>query len=353
MPDKFKEFLVSDLAHADVFNEKVYVPGEENRKKLDQHLADETNPHETSMGNLVDNVHDNTYHNPNYAECPHGNECHDPDFLPLADAYVHPPTVQCNAITGFTDTEIIMHGNEWHTEEYCTDCGGGGEMAIHGNEYHNPNFADISVGDRTYYINNSGGSDSNAGTSAGTAWKTWAKFISVLPRVILHEITVYIVGNYSGQLVIENRQISGKLTIAGFNVASLKETVSNGIQVINCSAFYENFRIYNLKTTGSNIHIRGSSCVHIDRCEPLYSHITGAVRVTENAVAFVEGCNLGSGIVRYGLKVRNGGTIISLNNTGVAIEYGLSAYSGTIFKDGTQPTGSVANEHNLGGGQIF
>ncbi len=133
--DKFKEFFTSDLAHADVFNEKCYVPGEENRKKLDQHVADETNPHEVtwSQTGASPSPHGNAHHDPAFAQCPHGNECHDPDFLPASQAYVHPPTVQCNAITeqyvhpptvqcdaltNATDTEIIIHGNQWHNPDF-------------------------------------------------------------------------------------------------------------------------------------------------------------------------------------------------------------------------------------------
>ncbi len=138
--DKFKEYFTSDLAHADVFNEKCFVPGEENRKKLDQHIADETNPHEVTWDQTgaSPSPHNNDHHDPAYAECPHGNECHDPNFLP-ADTDLGAP---------------CPHGNECHDPPFATlddipeipefpEIPPHVDFIVHGNEWHSPDFRAI------------------------------------------------------------------------------------------------------------------------------------------------------------------------------------------------------------------
>ena len=105
---QFPLFETTDLAHADVFNEKVRTPGEAARTSLNQHRADETNPHNTSWdqvggapsphgndhhdpnfateghnhdGTYAPNPHDNTAHDPNFAQDPHGNDAHSPNMV--------------------------------------------------------------------------------------------------------------------------------------------------------------------------------------------------------------------------------------------------------------------------------
>jgi len=97
---QFPLFETTDLAHADVFNEKVRTPGEAARTSLNQHRADETNPHNTTVEQVggAPTPHNNTHHTVPYAECPHGDECHSEDYLKVGEV-----------------NELDVHNNDMHS----------------------------------------------------------------------------------------------------------------------------------------------------------------------------------------------------------------------------------------------
>ena len=63
-------------------------------------------------------------------------------------------------------------------------------------------------------------------------------------------------------------------------------------------------------------------------------------------------CNVGTA-TQVGIRAEQGSIIISNDNTGSGTAYGLAASNTSrIFKIGTQPTGTTANEYTGTGGVI-
>ena len=62
----------------------------------------------------------------------------------------------------------------------------------------------VSTEVKTYYIDAVNGIDTNNGITAETAFKTWEKTKTMIPRFLLHKYTVKIIGNLSDDILIDS-----------------------------------------------------------------------------------------------------------------------------------------------------
>src|SRR5690606_8695130 len=62
----------------------------------------------------------------------------------------------------------------------------------------------VSTEDKTYYIDAVNGNDENDGESPATAFKTWAKVESMIPRILHHGLEIRIIGNLPETVVLRN-----------------------------------------------------------------------------------------------------------------------------------------------------
>src|SRR5690606_23957952 len=99
------------------------------------------------------------------------------------------------------------------------------------------------------------------------------------------------------------------------------------------------------------IQVNGCIGVSIHRCEPRnFGEISILVG---NSLVRITECDFGTEVVLDAIVAGAVSRVFSRNNIGQATRYGLSVGEGsTIFKFGTQPTGSTANEHIYQAGEI-
>jgi hypothetical protein len=108
-----------------------------------------------------------------------------------------------------------------------------------------------STTNTTYYVNAATGNDSYDGLTAGTAFKTIGKAISMIPQILNHNYTINVAaGTYNEDVVISGICGSGSITINGDSVVSTTRTV-NSITVNNVNVFVT-VTGFNLVTTTAN-----------------------------------------------------------------------------------------------------
>jgi len=234
-------------------------------------------------------------------------------------------------------------------------------------EAHLADFAKLQFGNRpyvstekkTYYIDAVNGNDENDGESPATAFKTWAKVESMIPRILHHGLTIRIIGHLPEVISVKGVIIAGespgtdRFTIVGdTGIASNHEI--NGAKFVAVTGTdggaYVGCMLECVRSTGT-IQVHGCTGVTINNCEPRNFGGTGIW--VGNSLARITSCDFGTGVVQDAIDARAVSRVFSRNNNGQATRYGLFAGEGsTILKSGTQPTGSTANERIEEAGEI-
>ena len=233
------------------------------------------------------------------------------------------------------------------------------QLAHHLNDDENPHlFAKrpiTSLSNKTYYIDAVNGDDTNDGLTSGTAFKTWDKMTEVFPYFLVNNYTINIIGNLNEQIRLSSITIgrNSTLTITG-DTSNADNHVVAGIDIHaissdgNPSTGY-NLYVQHLKSNANIMlgNVRGA------RINNLKSTATGGDAITAyNSFVELLACNVGTA-TQVGIRAEQGSVIISNNNTGSGTAYGLVASNTSrIFKIGTQPTGTTANEYTGTGGVI-
>lgn len=235
-------------------------------------------------------------------------------------------------------------------------------LAAHLNDFAKLQFGNrpyVSTEDKTYYIDAVNGNDENDGESPATAFKTWAKVESMIPRILHHGLTIRIIGHLPEVISVKGLIIAGESSVTNtFRIVGDTEIASN--HEINGAKFvavtgaggdgYIGCMLERVRSNGI-IQINGCTGVTIHRCEPRNFGGPG-IRIG-NSIARVTDCNFGTDVVQIAISAAAVSRVFSRNNIGQATLYGLYAGEGsTIFKFGTQPTGSTANEHIYQAGEI-
>lgn len=233
------------------------------------------------------------------------------------------------------------------------------QLAQHLNDDENPHlFAKrpiTSLSNKTYYIDAVNGNDSNDGLTSGTAFKTWSKMTEVFPFFLNNYYTIRIIGNLDEQIRMSTIIIGRNsiLTITG-DTNNADNHVVAGIDIHAISSDGNpstgfNLYVQHLKSNANIMfgNVRGA------RINNLKSIVNSGDAITSyNSFVVLASCNVGTA-APVGIRAEHGSLIISDNNTGSATAYGLiSTNASRIFKIGTQPTGTTANELTGTGGVI-
>lgn len=161
--------------------------------------------------------------------------------------------------------------------------------------------------------------------------------------------TIYIIGDVTLTWdIFLNCKIADSLsiTITTKNGSKIKSDGERAIYVDNVSWI----KLEQLNITGVSINARFNTAVFLKNCT--FANNTTAVRSLYGSCIIVESCSF-SGSTYACMAAKTCGKIHSSYNTGNSVKYGLVAYEGgVISKQGSQPTGSQANEYTVQGGVI-
>ena len=220
---------------------------------------------------------------------------------------------------------------------------------------HNAHLADYaSSAAKTYYIDAANGNDNNDGLTAGTAFKTWAKTVGLIPVFINHQYKVKIIGNLSVDINLTGKYShygSDGLIIEGNTTTPSNQVLSGNLRVKMCSGVGGNgIIIRNLNLSGA-VSVYSTTGLTIDNCEP--RNAGGTAIFVESSLMQIQNCDFGTDVVQDAISISRCSTVFSNNNTGNATRYGLTAgHTSTLGKSGTQPTGTTTNENTYYGGVI-
>src|SRR5690606_2656030 len=141
--------------------------------------------------------------------------------------------------------------------------------------------------------------------------------------------------------IVGDTEIASNHEINGANFSAV--TGVDGGAYVGCMLEY-------VRSTGI-MQVFGCTGVTIHQCEP--RNFGGMGIQVGNSLARITNCNFGTGVVHIAITATTVSRVFSRNNIGQATSYGLYASEGsTIFKFGTQPTGSAENEHIYDAGEI-
>lgn len=203
-----------------------------------------------------------------------------------------------------------------------------------------PSTTDKTTAGKTYYVSPTG-SDANDGLSSGTAFKTIAKAISMIPQIVNHSVTI----NMSAGVYAESALISG-FTGGGFiNIVG-----AAGVQVLSAIVerskriFLTDISFYT--ETSVAVQAYDGGMLHVKNCNISAASSYGGVHVF-NQNCIVESTTISN---RFDAIYCSGGRVFSDTNGGTGNVTGLNATNaGTIGKNGTQPAGTTAETWTKGG----
>lgn len=217
-------------------------------------------------------------------------------------------------------------------------------------DYINSSTPEKTTASITYYVR-ADGSDSNNGlaNTAGGAFKTISKAISVIPQIMNHDITVNIAdGTYVETVSILGFSGSGTLTIQG-NTATPDNVKVGRLVVDRCMILLLVNGVRPTTIVDSGISVSRVLDVRLTSCKVIDTAAGQDGIVATSAIVSVTSCTI-TGRNRAILSTRNS-RIWSTSNSGTGNVFGLFASGGDIIKNGTQPAGTTA-EFEEGGGDI-
>ena len=233
-------------------------------------------------------------------------------------------------------------------------------------EAHKSDYASKQFGDRpytgrddadiTYYIDYINGNDNNDGISYGNAFKTWSKAKSIISRFMGYSsITIRIIGNLPEVITLENTMAYGRnanrILIVG-NANNPNDYAVNGVELYSIVGGQHNSVTIQGLTINGPCNVYG--CVGVRAIYCNLRNNGGAGVDIIGSTATIANCDFGTDIVRDCISAQYS-LVFSDNNTGNGTRYGLRAiHVATIGKFGeNQPTGTIANEFTIAGGEIL
>jgi len=201
-----------------------------------------------------------------------------------------------------------------------------------------------TTADTTYYVNTATGNDSNNGTTSGTAFKTIAKAISMIPQIVNHVVTINVsAGTYSEVVSISGFSGAGSILINASTVTSVQQ-----VKVYNCSIRVELDNITATTTTDNGFDLEYNTWVYLNTCS-----------CTSNDLSHAGVYNYGSTVVvangtfsnrSDGIMTRSAGRTYLVSNSGTGNTNGITAKEGGYAGGaGAQPTGTNPQVTSGGG----
>lgn len=200
----------------------------------------------------------------------------------------------------------------------------------------------------TYFIDGVNGNNANNGLTEGTAFKTIQYAIDKLPKLINHVVVINVMpGTYDEEVRIFGFYGDGALNIYGDTVISETRKVRR-FYVRGC-------RLDTLNIKGFNMTFAGGRCIDVwntqiatlqfIKCTQPASYDGISFQTTSTGVLLDSEI---SNRTKHGLYCV-GSIVRSSRNTGTGNGTALRSISSIIFKDGSQPIGSVNEETTWGG----
>jgi hypothetical protein len=205
----------------------------------------------------------------------------------------------------------------------------------------------------SYYVDAVNGSDANDGLTQATAFQHIYKAIGMLPQVINNDVAIYVYGGTYNEIVsLKGIVGGGKVTLQSMNGPIITQV----LWVTNCTV--------EVSIAGITVNSAGylSECVLIKNCTSvsLSNTTINGVNVTHpsavgilcyKAQVGLLNCTI-SNMTNCGVFAHMNSFVSSQSCSGVGNAVGLKASDGIIFKLGTQPSGTTAQE-TFNAGQIF
>ena len=221
---------------------------------------------------------------------------------------------------------------------------------------------ELPTGNITLIVDGTNGNDATATGTEEKPYKTIQAAYNALPDVSSRTCTIRIkAGTYVLPSISVKKGLGGMVSFEAFSGTRdvIWETTSQ-YNAIACLYVPTILNIENIQfkassasgaMTGTGLHLVRSGPAIIVGCE-FDGFLQYGVFSAAMCFAKVENClfkNIGTTAINVDSAI-----LRSLNNTSTNDgKYGLSSVSSIIFKVGTQPTGTTANEQTLAGGQIF
>lgn len=229
-------------------------------------------------------------------------------------------------------------------------------LATHLADYASMQFGErpyTSTENKTYYIDQANGSDENDGESSATAFKTWAKALSVIPVFIKHIIYIRIIGNLQEDIVLENIScLHGGIFELRGDTSTIENHQINSLRIVNCRGIGWLRHLY----VNGQVRVENSS-VQLTQFKIRNADGVG-LHAINNSTVMLFYVDFDENINRDCIQAGNGteycgGWVQTRYVTGKGTRYGLYALGGIITKgEGSTLTGGTANEYTAFGGVI-
>lgn len=203
----------------------------------------------------------------------------------------------------------------------------------------------------TYYLDAVNGNDDNDGLTASTAFKTWSKTKDFIPKFLTEDVYINIIGNYSSDIVIPTFIANdSRVFLKGDTGVASNHTITS-VRAYGVIGGRINGTGLSISSLTSVFIFDGCIGVNIDNCIP---YNAGGIGVSvSNSTVIVQRCVFGTSINDKCIEATFSSKVMSMNNSGSGITYGLRALrNASIGKEGTQPTGGISNENTSVGGVI-
>ena len=219
-----------------------------------------------------------------------------------------------------------------------------------------------STEDKTYYIDEASGSDTNDGETEQTAFASWGKCFSVIPRIIEYPITVEFIGNYSSIVNIEGI-ITGELQNAraaihntprlriNFNENSIYGChlynclgdvhVDGGDATLSCGVYM----------SGCHGRIRVDNFLFVDNQDGLGGTTSHAIDILGSSGIDIRDIDVGNEVFINGVNVQNDSHVSLQSIAGNVTSRGIISSQGSVVgvSSISITAGTSVYERNSGG----
>ena len=259
--------------------------------------------------------------------------------------------------------DAVTKKHTQNTDQYL-DFGGANQVAVgdvkdavakkheHANKTELDTYS-ATTADLNFYVNPATGNDNNNGSN-GSPFKTIAKAVSMIPKIVYHNVTINLAdGSYSEGITLSGYMGKGLVYVLG-NITNPENVVLSGQVIVQyCSC---RVQVWGMETTwvGGSTH----SSAFVGYYNPGYIYfrclIADAVDAGNYGI-YLLACptvlvyNSTFSNKLYGMRANSCSRVFSNANVGTGNSVGLYASNATIMKNSTQPGGTTSETENQGG----
>jgi hypothetical protein len=206
-----------------------------------------------------------------------------------------------------------------------------------------------TIASLSYYVNPTTGSDANSGLGTGTAFKTLAYALSILPKNIKHIVTITLAdGTYNEVIAINGFNIS-EVNGLGLRILGNTTTPANVVFTgrIDGTNIVGRCQLSGITSsiTSSNQTFQFVSCtnIYLDTCTATANAVSlsNAAMRADNSQVYLYNCTLSNhtwGVMGYASKIMLDTVGGSGNQTGVYANFGTQIFRNSSALTGSTPT---------------